>query len=635
MEKVVSKSGKISITLCTSSLTFAIGSPAGEWRWAEEYHPRILLQDGSEIFFSDAKQITHETYTVSGVGDGIRSTYSGFMSGRKPIPFSFQTLVWVERSTDQVIFEWIPVNDEGYSIKAVYWPGEMAFEEGKENWYSVLNIQQGLLLPNNWGKELTKIGFDGQLCTCEAYMPWFGQIRPEGGYIAICETPWDAAYQVNHPADGPFTHVSYRWLPSLGKMSYRRAVRCTFLPGCDYNDLCKCYRAYVKETGHFTSLAEKALKNPNVDRLIGCGFVHKGIKTEVQPTSMFFDPENPTKNNMLIPFAQREAEMRHFKELGVEKLYLHLDGWGQPGYDNKHPDYLPACKEAGGWEGLRSLSDAMQECGYLFGLHDQYRDFYFDAETFQEEYACVAPDGTIFDKARWAGGRQSYLCASQAPAYVKRNFEEVMSHGVRLQGSYLDVFTCNEPDECDHPMHRMTRRECLEYRAKCFDYLTSKGIVPSSEEVTDWAMKSLVFAHYGPYDFMMTPPGTPKKGIPAPLYNLVYHDCMILPWPMDKHPGEDYMLYALLNGGGAYLDKDGAYPNTDGAFDTGVEKKLEDQIARWRIVAELQEKVAKCELARHELLTKDGRKQRSTFCDGTTVTVDFDADSYEIQYGKA
>ena len=34
-------------------------------------------------------------------------------------------------------------------------------------------------------------------------------------------------------------------------------------------------------------------------------------------------------------------------------LYLHLDGWAQPGYDNQHPDYLPACKEAGGWEDMK------------------------------------------------------------------------------------------------------------------------------------------------------------------------------------------------------------------------------------------------------------------------------------------
>ena len=55
---------------------------------------------------------------------------------------------------------------------------------------------------------------------------------------------------------------------------------------------------------------------------------------------------------------KREKEARTLHELGVKKLYMHLDGWGQPGYDNQHPDYTPACKEAGGWEGMKSLVDA-------------------------------------------------------------------------------------------------------------------------------------------------------------------------------------------------------------------------------------------------------------------------------------
>ena len=387
------------------------------------------------------------------------------------------------------------------------------------------------------------------------------------------------------------------------------------------------------ETGLLTTLAEKAVRNPLVNKLIGSAIVHKGIKTHVSPDSLFYDPEHPEKNDCLVPFAQRTREILHYREKGVKKLYLHLDGWGDPGYDNKHPDYLPACQEAGGWEGLKELSDTIRDCGYMFGLHDQYRDYYFDAPSFDREFAAQAPDGSILDVARWAGGRQSYLCASQAPYYVKRNFEEVLRHGIHLEASYLDVFTCNEGDECDNPRHRMTRRDCFRYREQCFRYLQSKGILPSSEEVTDWAMNTLVFAHYGPYDFMLQKPGTPRNGIPVPLFNLVYHDCMILPWLMDRLPGqEDYMLYALLNGGAAYMDKDGAYPGCDGAFEGG-ESRLDEEIARYQVVAQLQEKVAKCEMLRHEFLEGDPMRQKTTFSDGTTVSVDLGAGTYEIHLG--
>lgn len=619
------------LQLDEATLALSVTAHGQTWRWAESYRPRFVTTDDKEFFFSDAVTISHHAWNT-GIGQGIRSTYQGFVVDGAEKPFAFETIVWIEGVSGDVFFEFVPLNEEGITLKAIYWPGYMEFEEPSDRWYSVLNILQGLLLPNTWENEVNKLQFDGQMCSCAAYMPWFGQVRPGAGYIAICQHPWDAAYQVDHPANGPYSHVSVRWLPSLGKMAYRRVMKYTFLGDCDYNDLCKIYRGYVKETGLFTSLAEKAAKSPLVDKLIGSAIVHKGIKTHIAPGSYYYNEEEPEKNDHLIPFSVRTAEIKHYKEKGVKKLYLHLDGWGDPGYDNKHPDYLPACKEAGGWEGLKELSDTIQDCGYMFGLHDQYRDYYFDAPTFDKDFACYAPDGSIFDMSRWAGGRQTLLCATQAPYYVKRNFEEVLRHGIHLEASYLDVFTCNEGDECNHPWHKMTRKECFEYRNACFSYLLSKNILPSSEEVTDWAMKNLVFAHYGPYDFMLQAPGTPRKGIPTPLFNLVYHDCIILPWLMDRIEGqEDYMLYALLNGGAAYMDKDGAYPNCDGAFDNAAaETHLDEEIARYQIVSALQERIAKCEMTRHEFLDRDWKKQCTTYSDGTTVTVNFHDNSYQI-----
>ena len=72
---------------------------------------------------------------------------------------------------------------------------------------------------------------------------------------------------------------------------------------------------------------------------------------------------------------------------------------------------------------------------------------------------------------------------------------------------------------------------------------------------------------------------------------------------MDKvSEEEDYMLYAVLNGGAPYLVRDGAYQNTDGSFAGGVEITVEEQIERCKVVSDLHEKVAKCEMVRHEMV---------------------------------
>lgn len=618
--------GQQLLTLDEETLHFTIHTEGYNWQFSGDYRPTIETAQG-KLDFLDWQQISHTAFT-NGVGKGIHSRYRALRG--KEDSYSFDTVVWIEEANHTVHFEWVPIREDGLSVQQVRWPGYFSFEQNSPKCYTLLNEGQGLLIPNNWETAVEKLSFDGRFLTEGGYMPWFGQVAGKNGYIAIATTPWNAGAYVDHPACGPYTHVGIWWEPSLGKMDYRRCVEYTFLDGCDYNDLCKIYRNYAREHGQLVTLAEKAARVESVNQLIGCSFVHCGIKTNVNPKSDFYDPENPEKNNLVTTFAARAKEVENLHALGVKKMYLHLDGWAQPGYDNQHPDYLPACEEAGGWEGMKQLADTMHRFGYLFGIHDQYRDYYLDAPTFDWCYATMLTDGSYPTHARWAGGPQSYLCATQALYYVRRNFSQIAQNGVALDGAYLDVFTCNEGDECANPLHRMSRRECYLYRKNCFDWLLSKGILPSSEEVSDWSMQSLVFCHYAPYHFMLQSPGTPREGIPVPLFNLVYHDCVIEPWMMDRLGDEDLMLYALLNGGAPYLIRDGAYANTDGSFSEGVELELRESIRRCQVVSELHEKVAKCELVRHELLDDAGQKQRSVFSDGTIVSVDFSSGEYQI-----
>ncbi|WP_300843944.1 DUF5696 domain-containing protein [uncultured Acetatifactor sp.] len=633
----------IQITLAGTELRFdeanlhvSMTRNGTDWSWESDYIP-VFNAAQREIPFLDAASVSHEV-RQTGLGKGILSRYEGFAAdGDASVPgLSFCTYVWIEGATGDVFFEWIPLGEEGAGIQSVTWPGPMAFREKREDWYTLLNYHQGLLIPNIWETELGKLPFGGSLCSAASYMPWFGQVKAGEGYIAICEQPWDSAFYAEHPAGGPYTKAGVRWGASLGKMRYRRVMRYTLLSECDYNDICKVYRSYVKEKGLFCSLKEKAAKAPGVERLIGSLFLHRGIKNHVCPESSMYDAEHPGKYDRVVPFRTRTEEIKALRAQGFEKLYLHLDGWGDPGYDNQHPDYLPPCEEAGGWDGMKELADTLHDCGYLFGIHDQYRDYYFDGKTFDASFGCLQTDGTIPEHANWAGGHQTYLCATQAPYYVKRNFRQLAEHDIGLDCAYLDVFTCNEPDECANPMHYMSRRDCLDFRGQCFEYLLSQGILPSSEEVSDWSMKSLVFCHYAPYQFQMCKPGTPRKGIPVPLFNLVYHDCVIIPWMMEKMDAHnDYMLYALLNGGAPYLIRDGAYPGIDGSFQPEFTFTEREAYDRCRVVADLHERIAACEMVSHKLLAPDGSKQETVFSDGTRVRVDLDALSYEICKGDA
>lgn len=98
-----------------------------------------------------------------------------------------------------------------------------------------------------------------------------------------------------------------------------------------------------------------------------------------------------------------------------------------------------------------------------------------------------------------------------------------------------------------------------------------------------------------------------------PLYSLVYHDAVMTP-----EGGLGDCLRCLLNGGFASVPRD------------VKNKKNMDMMRR---ICALHKRVALLEMTNHEFLDKNYRKERSTFADGTTVTIDRDKGSFEIKPG--
>jgi len=112
-----------------------------------------------------------------------------------------------------------------------------------------------------------------------------------------------------------------------------------------------------------------------------------------------------------------------------------------------------------------------------------------------------------------------------------------------------------------------------------------------------------------PYADYVTPPGI-EKAIVVPLYNLVYHDAVFAPAGPDDLRG---LLY-------------GCMPQVGGrqATVSGPSANLKRMIA-------LHKRIALCEMTNHEFLDEKMKKERTTFSDGTTVIVDFDAKAVQIQ----
>lgn len=130
--------GNTKVCFCQETLAVTVEKDQTRWEWADGFQPKLICKEGS-FSFLDAVTITHETYTM-GVGIGIRSCFEGFEKDGVTYPYAFETLIWMEDTTEQVYFEWVPLKEEGLQVEKVLWPGQMAFEEKKDSWYTLLTI---------------------------------------------------------------------------------------------------------------------------------------------------------------------------------------------------------------------------------------------------------------------------------------------------------------------------------------------------------------------------------------------------------------------------------------------------------------------------------------------------------------
>lgn len=540
-----------------------------------------------------------------------------------------------------VVFSLKAENETAFDIQAVYFPAPLNSEKAGKISYHVDTMRQGFLMPDGYKKNLPSTlaytHYIRKINTGDCYLPFWGRVCEKNGFTAIVETPYDASIFSCFGKRSSFLSSVY-WDSSLGKLSYERKIRFIFHEKMDYNTCAKDYRTYLLERNQLLLIDEKIKQNQNIKKLIGCPVLHHKIYAQIQPESQFYE-KNGVNQLLYASFEQRAEEFRKLKKLGLEKLYIHTDGWGENGYDNCHPYILPPCKEAGGWKGLQTLADTCDELGYIFALHDQYRDFYTNSPVYDEEKAVTNLDGSHPSCSIWDGGKHSFLCATQALPFIKKTYDELDSHKIKVQGVYLDVFSVVNGDECFHPNHPVTREESIKHRAACFDYLNRKGLIMSSEEPAMQLVNHFALVHHGPYALRPQVNGEPV-GIPVPLADLVLHDCVMIPWNWWNHwgipKGEDGNLYCALHAGipyfHAYSSKNMKIGKDLRSADKELlpDEKLLEEIHRIRPLLHLQAKLYNKEMLRHEFI--DGRrKQKTVFSDGTTVTVDFEKGIFEVK----
>lgn len=556
--------------------------------------------------------------SFAGAVEGIRQVAGLAFVARLP---SLGLAVTVRLEDSDVVFEVAPEGMAGRRRpREVLYPRHFLLP-ARAGAYATFPFGQGSIIPAEWDG-----AFHHREGYAEAVANWLGGYTGQTGYCGIAETPHDLYQAVDHRPGQPAS-VFFHWLGSLGELRYARRARFRFEKGLDYVRQAKLYRRHCRDIGWFRSMADKAAENPNVRRLVGAPIVCVPICNRRERTMEY----------TATPFADAAGYVERFREAsGIKNALVHVDGWGYWGYDAMHPDVLPPNSECGGAAGLAEMARRVKAAGYLFGLHDQYIDFYAHAPSYDERLGIVLEDGRPARVNRWCGGLCGHLCYTQIPKYVERNYFRGVHRSYPIYhnsasiwqiaaptASYLDCF-CRGGVECWSTDHPMTRTEGRQVHNEVFQLVRNgadgQRVVLSVEHPRDYSIPYLDFG-WGISHLATDVPNVEGKmqtqvvGTPVPLWHLAFHDALCLP------SGGD-LVEALLYAQAPYFWLRGQAVSAP-------------EIRQKKVLLDLHEEAAFAEMTDHAILSADGTAQKCTYAGGLEVEVNKRTGTYRITGGKA
>jgi hypothetical protein len=371
---------------------------------------------------------------------------------------------------------------------------------------------------------------------------WMLGVVKAGSAVLIT---WDVPYvrpvirrTVTEPSDEPGRRAVSTTL-SLRRLA--TGIRLHFLGKGDYLAIADAYREVARARGLVATWDEKLKTNPEIEKLFGAAcFRIPRLMERIQ------ERDGGERATVKVTFADAVRIAEHLKhDLELEKILMIMPGWIRWGYDNRHPDILPAAPECGGNEGFAEASRKIRELGYLFCPHDNYQDIYRDAPSWDEDLVRKGADGGLVAGGWWEGGQAYIACSRKSVELAERNLPRVK----RLfdpNAYFIDTTFCVDLDECHDPNHPLTKVTDLEARAEMCDLTRDLFGVFGSEDGKDWAIPHSDF-----FEGLSCISGYHSKGGGAlPFFEMVYHDCIVVygKYGYDVNKEAGYLLHQLRQG---------------------------------------------------------------------------------------
>ena len=500
-------------------------------------------------------------------------------------------------------------------------PRALAYPSGwrsPEGGLLIMPVNEGISYPvdDRRLKEMHYILYGGHgLC-----MGWYGVClgaRGDGpGAMTLVEDTDDAAVRVVRRDDR--LHCQPYWESQKGQFGYPRRMRFVFFDRGGYVAMAKRYRQHARQIGLLKTLAEKRRENPNVDLLVGAVNVWCWDRDAVEIC-------------------------RQMQAAGIDRIL-----WSNRGA----PEVL----------------EQLNRMNVLTSRYDIYQDVMNPAEfprlrhVYQDWTTEAWPDDLMIDRnGDWIRGwavrdkegnwlNCGVTCDARAVDYAKKRIPaELKTHSYRCR--FIDTTTATPWRECYHPKHPVTRGESRQWKMRLLQFVSKDCALVCGSETGHEA--AVPYVHYFEGMLSLCPYRVPDAGrnmqqiveeppervavfqtghhYRLPLWELVYHDCVIAQWYWGDYNNKIPSLWRRRDLFNALYGTPPMFMFTKKYWQENRERFVES----YRTAAPVARRTGYSEMLSHAWLTDDRAVQQSRFADGTVVTVNFGEKAHRLPDGSS
>jgi hypothetical protein len=509
--------------------------------------------------------------------------------------------------------------------------------------YAVVPAREGLLIPASSGLEFTHRFDTSAYEGC--HMQMLGTVEQGAAALLTWDDPYVAADVRSKVSNSGTPSKRQQVCSSLVLRQSAKSFQIRLLGKDNYVGIGKAYREIARDKGLLVTWDQKLKAQPERAKLFGAANIKlwSALDRRMNEEST---KEEAVHINWTFDEAAQVAE--HLKrELKLDRVLFTLGGWIHRGYDNQHPDVLPAAPECGGDAAFSDCAGRVLGLGYLFCLHDNYQDIYRDSPSWSERFIMKTPDGKLARGGHWAGGLAFVTCSQMALELAKRPQNLAAVRKLSNANSYfIDTTYAAGLQECFDPAHPLTRRDDMKWKQALSDYARDIFGVFGSECGREWAIphsdffEGLTGVSGREYHDAKLPEALGASVVP--LFEIVYHDCIAMygKYGYDPSQAAEYVLHHISFGrplnyhsipGHLYWqrpdsgDKDQSRPlradpalftRADNGWAAGMHRTDRFIKNTYEVLSPLNELTARMQLTQHEFLTADRKVQRTVFHGG-------------------